>query len=452
MKSFFKKTRFLIHLGRAFLSKHLRLLFFSFLIGIVSFYILPKIAKVIPPKRSAQKVGLVGKFNITQLPQEIQCLISNGLTSILADGTATPSLASSWQVSEDGTIYTFTLKDNQNWHDGSPVVARDINYNFSDVATSVLDEQTIEFHLKELFSPFPTTVSRPIFKKGLIGTGEYKVTSLKRSGEIIEEIVLKPKNKKSKKGSLIFRFYPTEEAARVAFKLGEVDSIKNLSGLGSLEGWANVQIRPEVKFNRYVAIFFATQKDKLADKSLRQALAYALEKNWTPRALGPINPESWAYNPSVKKYNFNLENAQKLLEKALESKESAEGGETIEIELATVPSLLEIAEKIKDDWEKLTIKTNIKVVNTIPDEFDALLVTQEVPPDPDQYALWHSTQEVSNISHYKSPKVDKLLEDGRKIMDREKRKEIYFDFQRFLVEDTPAIFLFHPTLYTISRK
>lgn len=404
---------------------------------------------MIPAKRSTQKVGIVGKYTASQLPSEIQNLISSGLTSILADGTTVPSLASSWKVSEDGKVYTFILRDNQYWHDSNLVIAKNINYNFSDVATSVLDDKTIEFRLKEPFSPFPVIVSRPVFKKGFIGTGEYKVVSLKRNGQIVEKIVLKPKDKKSKEGSLIFQFYPTEEAARVAFKLGGVDSIKNLSGLGNLEGWTNIQITPEVKFNRYVAIFLDTQAGKLSDKSLRQALVYALEKKWTPRALGPISPDSWAYNPSIKQYNFDLENAKKLLDKAFESKEKPE---TIEIELATVPSLLPIAEKIKDDWEKLSIKTNIKVINTIPEEFEALLVTQEVSPDPDQYALWHSTQEVSNISHYKSPKVDKLLEDGRKTMEQDERKEIYFDFQRFLVEDTPAIFLFHPTLYTISRK
>lgn len=449
MRSIFKKIRFFFHLGQAFLNKHLRLVFLSFLIGILSFWFFPKIVKVVPAKRGAQKVGMVGKFTVSQLPSEIQNLISSGLTSILPDGTATPSLASSWKVSEDGKVYAFTLKDELYWHDGSPIVANDINYNFSDVATAVLDSKTIEFRLKEPFSPFPAIVSKPVFKKGFIGTEKYKVASLKRNGQIVEEIVLKPKIKKSKEAYLVFRFYPTEEAARTAFKLGEIDSIKEISGLGDLEGWANIQISPEIKFNRYVAIFFNTQKDKLSDKSFRQAFAYALKKEWSPRALGPINPYSWAYNSSVKQYGFDLENAKKLLDKTFESKEKPE---TIEIELATVPSLLSIAEKVKDDWEKLQVVTNIKVINIIPEGFEALLVTQEVSPDPDQYALWHSTQGVSNLSRYKSPKVDMLLEEGRKTMNREERKQIYFDFQRFLVEDTPAIFLFHPTLYTISRR
>ena len=78
------------------------------------------------------------------------------------------------------------------------------------------------------------------------------------------------------------------------------------------------------------------------------------------------------------------------------------------------------------------------------------MASQEIPADPDQYTLWHSTQS-TNITGYNSPKIDKLLEDGRKISDKEERKAIYLDFQRFLVEDTPAAFLFHPTVYTIIR-
>ncbi|MCG2691827.1 hypothetical protein L6272_03300, partial [Microgenomates group bacterium] len=93
----------------------------------------------------------------------------------------------------------------------------------------------------------------------------------------------------------------------------------------------------------------------------------------------------------------------------------------------------------------------VKIVNSIDPDFQALLVAQEIPLDPDQHALWHSTQD-TNITHYSDLKIDKLLEDGRKISDQAKRKEIYQDFQRFLLEDSPAIFLSYPTTYTISRK
>jgi peptide/nickel transport system substrate-binding protein len=312
------------------------------------------------------------------------------------------------------------------------------------VATTAIDDKKIKFILKEPFSPFPVIVSRPVFKKGLVGTGDYKLKRVKKNGQIVEKIVLTPVANKNM-SKFIFRFYPTEAAARTAFKLGEVDVIKEISDSAELKEWKKVKVEQKIKYNRVVAVFFDTQNPKLADKTTRQALAYAIEKRWQPRALNPINPQSWAFNPTVKKYEFDLAHAQKLLAENEEQDEPLK-----EIELATIPSLFPMAEEIKKDWQKLGIETKIKSITTLNEGFEALLISQEIPSDPDQYVLWHSTQK-SNITGYKSPKIDKLLEEGRKTQDQEKRKEIYRDFQRFLVEDTPAVFLFHPTLYTICR-
>jgi peptide/nickel transport system substrate-binding protein len=76
----------------------------------------------------------------------------------------------------------------------------------------------------------------------------------------------------------------------------------------------------------------------------------------------------------------------------------------------------------------------------------------DTPEDPDQYSIWHSTQKATNITHYENPRIDKLLEDGRSQINTEERKKTYLDFQRFLVEDAPAAFLFYPDTYSISRK
>jgi peptide/nickel transport system substrate-binding protein len=80
------------------------------------------------------------------------------------------------------------------------------------------------------------------------------------------------------------------------------------------------------------------------------------------------------------------------------------------------------------------------------------LAILDTPDDPDQYSIWHSTQEATNITHYENPRIDKLLEDGRSEIDLASRRRIYLDFQRFLVEDSPAAFLYYPATYTVSRR
>jgi peptide/nickel transport system substrate-binding protein len=122
------------------------------------------------------------------------------------------------------------------------------------------------------------------------------------------------------------------------------------------------------------------------------------------------------------------------------------------LNISTVPAYVDIAEQIKKDWEKLNIKTGISVSPDIPTDFQILLVAQSIPVDPDQYSLWHSTQESTNFTRLNNPRIDKLLEDGRKTYDINTRKKIYQDFQKYLVEEAPAVFLFYPHSYTIIRK
>ncbi len=449
MKRFFRRFRFCHNLIRVFWQKRKKLFILGFSLGIFVFLLFYKILTL--PKNTVEEIGLIGKYTINELPLEIQNLISDGLTEISKDGAAKPKIAESWTIENDGKDYIFKIKNDLKWQDGKPLTAWDINLKFSDVTKTVLDDQTIKFQLKEKFSPFPVVVSQPIFRKGLLGTGEYQVKKIERNGEIIEKLTLMPVNDRSKP-KIIYRFYPTEDAARTGFKLGEVFTLREIVRLEDLEKWQRVEIKPEVKSNRFVAIFINTSDPHLGNKATRQALAYAIDKDKGNRALSSVNPTSWAYNKDVKPYKYDLANAKKLLENNGSGEETEVQDQPLkEIELATLSSLLPMAEEIKKDWEELGITTKIKVINNPNQEFQALLATQEIPPDPDQYPFWHSTQ-VGNITNYKSPKLDKLLEDGRKLTDQDERQAVYSDFQKTLVEDTSVIFLYHPTVYTISKK
>ena len=113
--------------------------------------------------------------------------------------------------------------------------------------------------------------------------------------------------------------------------------------------------------------------------------------------------------------------------------------------------LKDLAQIITKSWEEVNVKTNIQTTSSLPDNFQAFLEIVRLPIDPDQYLLWHSTQ-TTNITGYNNPKIDKLLEDGRKTQDRLERERIYGDFQKYLVDDAPAAFLYYPTIYTVKRK
>jgi len=295
----------------------------------------------------------------------------------------------------------------------------------------------------------PVALEKPIFKKNLNGLGPYKVDKITFQKGYIKTLDISPLDSNLKKKR--YSFYPNNRDLIWAYKLGEVDQIQNISDTQNLPSWPHTEIRPRLDTDsRYLAIFFNTQIDPLINKRIRQALSYATPKtSENNRCLGPISPNSWAYNPSIKKYEFDVSHAKDLLEGEVDPKEPF----VLNL-VTTVPELLEKAESIKKSWEE-TLGISVKVTlqsGQIDPDFEVLLAYGSIPKDPDQYSFWHSTQEKTNLTGLNNPRIDKLLEEGRLTQDPQERKRIYQDFQKFLLEESPVIFLSFPEIYTVTRE
>lgn len=433
------KLRYTVRLMGAFISRFKGVIFLGVGIGVLAFLALRFIGPMLIDG-TAQRIGMTGRFHADSLPEPIMAAIGEGLTKINLSGEVEPALAERWETPDRGKTWVFYLNKNKIWQDGKPITANTIKYSFEDVEVTMPDNFTISFALKTPLSSFPSVVSKPVFKKGLLGTGEWKVEGLSLTGEFIEKITIKNKDGDKK----VYKFYPTEDRTKLAFKRGEVDVLEDLVDPAPFGAWPNAILEKTVVPKRHVTVFFNLENNIFKDKALRQALAYAIDKDLLggERALGPIPPSSWAYNPQIKPYDYDPERARELIEKAPDEP----------VKLATTPALLPVAEKVAKDWEAVGVKTEVEVVSTIPLDFQALLIIYDTSLDPDQYSTWHSTETVGNIAHYNNPRIDKLLEDGRIELSSEKRKTIYMDFQRFLVEDSPAIFLYHPTSYRVLRR
>lgn len=390
-------------------------------------------------------MGIVGKFTIDNLPQEIASLVSHGLLHYDNQGELKYLLAKDLKIDEDGKIWTVTINENARWHDGTKISLDDLRYDIPDTKVVYKGKNTLIFELNDKYSPFYQFLEKPVLKNKTIGLGEWKIISKKRSGKFISEIKLKNQQGDTK----TFRVFPTENSLKTAYKIGKVQTLSKITNPEPFDEWDNSIVEKTPDDRKIAVVFFNTEDKNYSNKSIRQALDYAIKKdNFAEnRAVSPISKSSWAYNPLVKKYDFDLEKAQELLEKSLQP-----GQNLGEITLISNPLLLDTAEAIAKDWEQLKIKTNILISQVIPDDFQAYLTIIEIPKDPDQYTLWHSTQTETNILNYSNPRVDRLLEEGRKEMDMDKRKQIYIDFQRFLIEDSPAIFLYYPNFYNVTRK
>jgi ABC-type transport system substrate-binding protein len=147
--------------------------------------------------RGTQIIGVTGRYTVSTLPHQILNRISDGLTKLDTDGSVTTGLATSWETPDKGKTWIFKLNPEIVWQDGKKITSNTLNYQFSDVTTENPDAETIVFKLQNPYSAFPSVVSKPAFKKGLLGTGEWKVKNLSLAGSYVDQITLI--NQESKK-------------------------------------------------------------------------------------------------------------------------------------------------------------------------------------------------------------------------------------------------------------
>ncbi|MCL6096400.1 MAG: ABC transporter substrate-binding protein [Patescibacteria group bacterium] len=446
------KRRLIFWLFRAYLKKWRKTILASFLFGLLVFTALYLGWGVIVPEfpfNQRMVVGMVGSYNTDNIPVEVLRKASSGLTVIDKDGKPKPDIALSWNIKDNGKTYIFYLKRNIYFSDGENLTSSSINYNFLDVKVETPQKYTIVFKLKDNYSPFLVTVSQPIFKKGLIGVGEYKISSIDVSGSFVNSITLVSNKVKNK--TLTFQFYPTQNALKNAFVIGDIDKTVGLEDANfnntSFYAFRNARVTKSIDYGHLVTLFYNTQNRTLSDKRLREALSYAVPDSFSQgkRSYVPYPPDMWTYQAFD--YQKDYTHAKLLLSQSQSASESA----TMEITLEALPQYEQVAKAIARSWQNIGVNTKIKIVQTLPVNFQAFLGDFRVPKDPDQYTLWHSGQ-MNNITNYKSLRIDKLLEDGRQTVDVSSRLKIYSDFQKYLLDDAPATFLYFPNSYTVTRN
>jgi len=448
------RKRLLLWLIKAYLKRWGRNILIYFGIGLFIFFLFNKFLSPVIMRLSfmeKETIGMVGSYTIDFLPQEILNKISKGLTKTEADGTVKPDIAEKWKIAPNGKAYAFILNKNIYFSDGTNLTSSNVSYDFADVSVTRPDKYTIVFNLKDNYSPFLTTVSRPIFKKGYIGIGEYKVKKIKLNGNFIESIELF--SEKYRKTIAYQLFYPTVSALKTAFSLGEVSRMINLPDLNfkntTFNSFKNAKVEKKTNNAKLVTLFYNTKDKILSSKTLREGLSYTMPDNFEQgeRNSTPLPYFSYANQGVSNIYQQDLEHAKLLIDKSGTATESGK----ISLTIDSLSKYEETAKIIAGVWKKLNIETKIQLTNQVPSSFQVFLGEFNVSPDPDQYVLWHSSQ-INNITHYENVRIDKLLEDGRKELDIQKRILIYTDFQKYLLSDPPASFLFSPYYYEVSKK
>jgi peptide/nickel transport system substrate-binding protein len=447
----------------------------------------------------------------------INGLIYNGLIRYDKDLNIVGELADSWEISEDNLTLTFHLREGVRWHDGAPFTSADVRFNYElyiDPKTPTAyaesfkqvesvetpDPLTFVVHYEQPYAPALMSWSMAVHPKHLlegvdvthselarkpVGTGPY------RFGEWVggEKIVLEA-NPDYFDGQpylkrVVVRIIPDTTTQFLELRTGNLDYM----GLLPLQ-FARQTDTPAFKrlYNKYRYLNFGyaylgynLRRPQFQDKRVRQALSYAINKQeiidgvllgYGAAATGPYKPDTWVYNPDVKRYDYNPEKARQLLHEAGWDDTDGDGfldkeGRPFNFTIVTNQGndlRAKAGEIIQLRFREVGIDVKLRIVEWAtflkefinPGNFDATILGWTGGPEPDQYNIWHSSKTAPgqlNFIGYVNPEIDRLLEEGRRVYAQAERKAYYDRFQEILAEDQPYTFLYvSEALPAVSRR
>lgn len=359
---------------------------------------------------------------------DIVAMVYSGLMRKDKDGKLIPDLAASYDVSKNGLIYTFTLKDNLFFQDNTQLTTNDIAFtinkikdpiikspyrvNWDGVSMEIIDEKNIRFTLKQPYASFLENMTLGIMPSHIwdsspielntsntspIGTGPYMIkNTIKKTSGVIESYEFVPFEKfalgKPYIQTITMHFYLNEEELLKALNDKEVDQVESLDPL-------NAEILEERNFKvhsmvlpRIFGLFFnQNQNQVFTDKNVIRAINQAINKEAIVKDVllgygktieNPIPESLISYNETTTNKDLNrkdmIQKIQNDLAKAgwkkgedgilekvtIDKKKKTTKKLTFSISTGNTTELVKTAEQIKNDLLPLGIQVDIKTFDT----------------------------------------------------------------------------------------
>ena len=428
----------------------------------------------------------------------------NGLVALDRAGNASPDLAKTWSVSEDGLEVRFELTPGVTWHDGHAFTSADVKFTFEEVlfkyhartraglapavaAVETPDPATVVFRLKR---PHPALLRQldvteaPILPRHLhagsdpnrseansrpVGTGAFRFESYVRD----DSVVLVKNARYFKMGlphldRLVFRVIPETNTQLAALANGEVDYLGRVSpaDVARLKGKATLADTTTGPggANCIMTLAFNLQRPHLAELPVRQAFAHALDRRQMLErvqfgqgrvAEAPIHSAiPWATLPgALTPYEVDTVKANALLDRAGLARNAS--GERATFDLLMFPAFARYAELMRQQLAAVGIALRLKPLD--PAAFATSVFTQRafdlalisycngVDPEIGVRRMYHSSAignvPFSNAAAYRSDEVDRLFDRAGSSTDTATRGEAYRAMQRLVATDLPYLWL-----------
>lgn len=395
----------------------------------------------------------------------------------------------------DDVVFTIKAIQSPDFQ-GSPEVA-DLWRN---VAVEQAGDYSVKFTLKEPFAPFLEYTTVGVLPRHLhagavgkamtsspynlrpVGTGPFKVTRISAEGITLEPHV-DYYGPAPYLAQLRFRFYPDYASALAALEKGDVDGLPYLDprDAARLESNEKLVVYSAPDYLRYAILFLNNSNPVFRDKVVRQAVAHAIDKERIVQTVlegqglpgrGPVSPASWAFDPKTKSYEYDPKKAESMLDAAGWRDSNGDGIRDKEgVNLAFVVLTndnrrrIRTGELVAEDLRKIGFKVEVQATGWVDllreylgsRTFVGAIAEQWLlTADPDVYSLWHSSQAGHggfNLSGISNERIDRLLEEARRTVDRARRTQLYSEFQALWAEECPSVLLYYPEFnWVVSRN
>lgn len=431
--------------------------------------------------------------------------IYNGLVTMTEAGQPVADLAESWEISEDGTVYTFELREGVTFHDGAELDAAAVVTSFErllaedrDTSASAyfkpivqdvraVGEYTVEFTLNEPFAPFLNTLAHAAahivspaaieeygddLGQNPVGTGPYRFVEWVRGERLVLEAFEDYFLGAPPLDGIEYRIIP-EASTRVALlETGEADIILRVSPdeADRLAETAGVTLQ-NTSTARAMFLAINTTREPFDDVRVRQAINHVVDVRTivdalfgtdTPVLDSPLAPNVFGYVPT-KTYDHNPERARGLLEEA--------GYEASEITIALwspngrYVQDATVAQAVAQQLEDFGFDVDLRLFGDF-SEYISVAFAEErgdmmllgwapstLEAEGGLYQILHGDRanQFANNSGYDNADFNRLVEEARAETTDEGRIAKYAQAQEIVMEDAPWLFLYPQPVVTAMR-
>lgn len=401
------------------------------------------------------------------------------------------------ELTAEDVVYTFQAMQNQD-------TKSNLQSAMAGVSISSTDKYTIRFALESPLSSFPASLTVGIIPKHIlgekelgelrtdpfnssrpVGCGPFKWRQLKINtigeDQNVTSIISLDRfddyhNSRPQINRFVLHTYTSTDDLIKAYKKREV---RSMTGLKSLPKELDTEVDTSIYDFRTTAItmaFFNLESSTpISDITIRKAIMQGTNREQIIKSLGqtlhtarePFLENQFAYDPQYEQPQYDEKRAIDTLEsagwKADKNGVRVKDGKKLFFRFYAQDSADNqiITKELKTQWKKLGIDVDIILQQTIDFQttllarsYDAALNSISIGTDPDVYPYWHSSQANSNgmnFSNYKSSTADNSLEAGRTRQDQAQRSLKYKPFLKSWSEDVPALALFTPRIYYVTR-